>query len=43
MKEFIKVNKYYLITIILMLLTFILVKKHFSYELLTLDTSIHDC
>lgn len=42
MKEFIKVNKYYLITIILMLLTFILVKKHFSYELLTLDTSIHD-
>lgn len=42
MKEFIRVNKYYLITIILMLLTFILVKKHFSYELLTLDTSIHD-
>lgn len=42
MKEFIKVNKYYLITIILMLLTFILVKKHFSYELLTLDTFIHD-
>lgn len=42
MKEFIKVNKYYSITIILMLLTFILVKKHFSYELLTLDTSIHD-
>lgn len=29
MKEFIKVNKYYLITIILMLLTFILVKKTF--------------
>ena len=27
MKEFIKVNKYYLITIILMLLTFILVKN----------------
>lgn len=42
MKEFIKVNRYYLITIILMLLTFILVKKHFSYELLTLDTFIHD-
>ena len=42
MKEFIKVNKYYLITIILMLLTFILVKKHFSYELVTLDTFIHD-
>ena len=42
MKKFINVNKYYLLTIILLLLTFILVKKHFAYELLTTDTYIHN-
>lgn len=42
MKKFLKVNKYYLLTIILMLLTFIQVKRYFSYELLTFDMFIHD-
>ena len=42
MKKFLKVNKYYLITIILMLLTFIQIKRYFSYELLTFDMFIHD-
>lgn len=42
MKKFINVNKYYLLTIILLLLTFILVKKHFTYELLTFDTYIYN-
>lgn len=42
MKKFISVNKYYLLTIVLMLLTFIQVKRYFSYELLTFDMFIHD-
>lgn len=42
MKEFIKINKYYLITILLMLLTFILVKIYYSNDLLTFDTYLHD-
>lgn len=42
MKEFIKINKYYLITILLMLLTFILIKIYLSNDLLTFDTYLHD-
>lgn len=42
MKDFIKINKYYLIILLLILLTFILVKTYLINDLSTFDTYLHD-